>query len=362
MAITYHAGKRLQATSTDFGTNGSGIPAVAGGWKEIGRTTLGSAANFLTVSSLPDKRYYMVLFDQVSRSGAANNDLIHFNTDTANNYARRYSANGGTDGTSVSRLGIELYGNSTNNAFYTGYIANLAGKEKLAQIQLNAGGSTGAGNASTRVEIVGKWANTSDAISEIKWKINNSTETFGTNSEIVVLGWDPADTHTTNFWTELASVTNSGGSTNNFGTGSFTAKKYLWVQAFVKNDGACSPRFRVGTGGTIDTGTNIASRSSSDGGADGTALSRDDMVISISSTSENHFINMFMVNNASNEKLAIHNCITVGTAGAGTAPQRREGVSKYSNTSAQVNIIELEDADASAGLGDGTIIKVWGSD
>jgi hypothetical protein len=178
---------------------------------------------------------------------------------------------------------------------------------------------------------------------------------------VVVLGWDPADTHTTNFWEELASVTNSGGSTNNFGTGSFTAKKYLWVQAFVKNDGACSPRFRVGTGGTIDTGTNIASRSSSDGGADGTALSRDDMVISISSTSENHFINMFMVNNASNEKLAIHNCITVGTAGAGTAPQRREGVSKYSNTSAQVNIIELEDADASAGLGDGTIIKVWGS-
>ena len=86
------------------------------------------------------------------------------------------------------------------------------------------------------------------------------------------------------------------------------------------------------------------------------------MVISISSTSENHFINMFMVNNASNEKLAIHHCESVGTAGAGTAPQRREGVSKYTNTSAQVNIIEIEVNAASTGIADGTIIKVWGSD
>jgi hypothetical protein len=31
--------------------------------------------------------------------------------------------------------------------------------------------------------------------------------TFNTGSQkLVVLGWDPADTHTSNFWEELASV------------------------------------------------------------------------------------------------------------------------------------------------------------
>jgi hypothetical protein len=53
---------------------------------------------------------------------------------------------------------------------------------------------------------VGKWANTSNPIDDslnfkrsIKWR-------FCTGSEVVVLGWDPADTHTSNFWEELASV------------------------------------------------------------------------------------------------------------------------------------------------------------
>ena len=127
-------------------------------------------------------------------------------------------------------------------------------------------------------------------------------------------------------------------------------------------DGLVEPRIRVGTGGSIDTGTNIASRTSSNGGSDGTATSRDDMVVSISGLSVNHYINMFMINNASNEKLIIHNSVNESASGSGTAPQRREGVSKYTNTSAQVNIIEIEDNASSTGIADGTIIKVWGHD
>ena len=351
MTLKYLDSKRISGTTADR----EGIPAVAGGWKEIGRTTLGSAANFLTVSSLPDKRYYMVLFDQVSRSGAANNDLIHFNTDTANNYARRYSANGGTDGTSVSRLGIELYGNSTNNAFYTGYIANLAGKEKLAQIQLNAGGSTGAGNASTRVEIVGKWANTSDAISEIKWKINNSTETFGTNSEIVVLGWDDSDTHTTNFWEELA--TNSTVSSDKIDV-SFTAKKYLWVQGAGTSG---SVRLRVGNT-TVDTGSNYTERYEQDGGADATLTSQSELYKTITTGSGAvgllGYINMFIINDAANEKLIISNVIENNSAGAGTAPRRLQTVAKWANTSNQIDIISLYRNSETLDSGN---LTVWGS-
>ena len=39
MTVTYHSGRRIQGTQADF----DGTPAVSGGWKEVGRTTLGSA-------------------------------------------------------------------------------------------------------------------------------------------------------------------------------------------------------------------------------------------------------------------------------------------------------------------------------
>ena len=60
MATTYQAGRRIQGTSTDFGTDGAGISGVSGGWKEVGRTTLGSNTSTIDVSSIPDKRYYMI--------------------------------------------------------------------------------------------------------------------------------------------------------------------------------------------------------------------------------------------------------------------------------------------------------------
>jgi hypothetical protein len=38
-----------------------GAAGGIGGWVELGRTTLGSAGDDITVSSLADKRYYMFL-------------------------------------------------------------------------------------------------------------------------------------------------------------------------------------------------------------------------------------------------------------------------------------------------------------
>jgi hypothetical protein len=89
-------------------------------------------------------------------------------------------------------------------------------------------------NSTYREEFVGKWAQTSNPIYlKYKWIIFKQ-DTFNTGSEVVVLGWDPADTHTTNFWEELASVDLSGGAAVTYQSGTFTAKKYLWVQVFRK--------------------------------------------------------------------------------------------------------------------------------
>ena len=98
MAITYHAGRRIQATQADF----DGTPAVSGGWKELGRTTLGTAGDDIDVTSLPDKRYYMILMDYRDTGGQINTNMT-INNDTGNNYARRWSTDGGTDSTQTSR-------------------------------------------------------------------------------------------------------------------------------------------------------------------------------------------------------------------------------------------------------------------
>ena len=62
MTVTYHSGRRIQATQADF----DGTPAVSGGWKEVARTTLGSNANPILASSIPDKRYYTVSYTHLT--------------------------------------------------------------------------------------------------------------------------------------------------------------------------------------------------------------------------------------------------------------------------------------------------------
>ena len=49
MAITYHAGRRIQGTSTD-------ATAVLGGWKELARTTLGSNSVDIDGYYFPDMK------------------------------------------------------------------------------------------------------------------------------------------------------------------------------------------------------------------------------------------------------------------------------------------------------------------
>jgi hypothetical protein len=94
---------------------------------------------------------------------------------------------------------------ATVPCFDVSYISNLSTKEKLL-INHSVGETVaGAGTAPNRRESVGKWANTSNAVSAVT-SVNNQSGDYASGSEVVVLGWDPADTHTSNFWEELASV------------------------------------------------------------------------------------------------------------------------------------------------------------
>jgi hypothetical protein len=330
-----------------------GGAGAVGGWVELGRTTLGSSGDSIDVSSLADKRYYMLLRNGLATGGNINFST-QFNGDSGSNYASRWSSNGGSDSTGGSRTShVNSIPNAAVPIFDVAYFVNLSANEKLWMIPQGVTGSaSGASSAPQRRESVSKWTNTSNPVSSIE---TNNTEagSYNTGSEVVVLGWDPTDTHTTNFWEELASVDWSSGTAINSGT--ITAKKYLWVQGWIKSGTAgMNALFTFNS----DTGSNYNNRKASNGGSDATGQRANLDMGGSAGTANLEFVNMFIVNNSANEKLCICQSVDQSTAGAGTAPTRKEAVGKWANTSAQITEINM---DGNATLTDGTL-KVWGSD
>jgi len=369
MTIEWLAGNRIRGTSTER-TNTTGIGDTAGGWVELGRTTLGSTGNNIDVSSLPDKRYYMFLTHAPTDSSGYVLDRYRLNNDSSGTngvsgkYSYRSSLNGSSpDGTGINQNeGIILSdGASIHQAgeiFTMGYIANKSDKEKLLIGHTMHNDTAGAGTAPDRGEGVGKHAQTSNPITSVNC-VNTNNSGFASGSEMIVLGWDPADTHTANFWEELASVEYSGGTALTSGT--IPAKKYLWVQAYLKI-----------ASGTVDSNlwrfnadiqNHYAARYSRDGATDPTPnASISHMNINFGAgTRNNQLINMFIINNSANEKLVTGSGISQGTSGSGTAPNRLEFASKWANTTDQITSIQCTQGN-SLNFEAGTIMKVWGSD
>ena len=358
--VDWLAGKRMKGTSserTSLSTTALGGTGV-GGWVELGRTTLGGLSDTITVSSLSDKRYYMVLNNEFA-NGSSITGRYNFNNDTGSNYAFRTSNNGAADGTATSISGNTQGSFTSTQQFTVGYIANLSGNEKLHQWHWVDQNTAGAGTAPQRSERVGKWANTSNAINRIDLT-NVDTADFTSGSELIVLGWDPADTHTNNFWEELASVEGDNTSAT-LSTGTFTSKKYLWIQGYgAVASGSANIQLRVGNT-TLDSGSNYSFRYNDDGGTDGTGTSQTALVQH--QLTGNGYFNCFIVNNASNEKLGISHHIFESASGAGTAPQRQEQVGKWANTSNQIDIVGMvEGSGSSKNWVSPSILKVWGAD
>ena len=72
------------------------------------------------------------------------------------------------------------------------------------------------------------------------------------------------------------------------------------------------------------------------------------------------FHNIFIINNASNEKLCICNTTMDSATGAGTATNRYEQVFKWANTSDQITEIDIDNTTGSVDISN-SFIKVWGS-
>ena len=344
MTIEWLAGNRLKGTTAERPAFGLQSPSV-GGWVELGRTTLGSAGDNIDITSLPDKRYYMYLLHR-DTSGSTSARMT-FNDDSGSNYSTRYASDG-TEYTATSQAYVSQHTSASQDSFTCGYIANKSSNEKLVQSWI-------VGNASppSRYEQFWKWTNTSSAINRMDI-FNHLGGDFASGSELVVLGWDPSDTHTTNFWEELADSSWSSGQTMD--SGSFTSKKYLWIQYYVKSSGLCRDTIRFNN----DTGSNYSKRKSDEGGSDSTTTSNAE-IRSQGNRYNISYGSFFVVNNSSNEKLVTGHFVGQNSsgAGAGNAPSRTEAVGKWANTSSQISSVQIHDLTTNFTGGQ---IKVWGAD
>ena len=353
--VEWLAGNRIRGTSAER-TNTTGIGNAVGGWKELARHTR-TTQGIMDVSSIPLSRYYMVLTN-VFDSAPAGNMRVYCNNDTGSTHADRGSQNGAGDFTEVSKTnGCYWGGNTIDEGFGVTYWSNLAGKEKLGISHFVDRSALGAGTAPDRSEAVLKWSDVSTAIN--RFNSPASWNFWDSGSEMIVLGWDPADTHSTNFWEELYS--GSGLTGMDTGVAGFTAKKYLWIQAYVTN---------LTTGNQIqtifngDTTAKYSLRNNRNGtvNGDATLIDRTDGINYWSvggSAGENEaFLNMFIINNSANEKLGIAHWNVATTAGAGYAPIRQESVIKWANTSAQITDLQV----LGSTFGSSSELRIWGHD
>lgn len=331
---------------------------IVGGWKELARVS--GTTQSIDISTIPAKRYYKLLLHAPS-IGIGVNPRLKYGSggtiDTGATTADRYSVDGAADATETTiNNGTVLDASGagwSGNGFVVGYLSNYATKEKLTQLWQAHSNTAGAGTAPNRLEACGKWANTTNAFDILR--ADTISSTWGSGTEMVLLGYDPADTHTTNFWTELDSVT-LGSPSNTFSTNTFAGKKYLWWQAYIKFNTASNSLLRYNG----DGGNNYSQRQSENGSIDGSDVSIGHANILKTTTTTPYFINCFVINVSANEKLSIYHHVKQNTAGAGTAPTRTEGTFKWANTASQITSIGFT-GDTTNTLDTGSMIKVWGS-
>ena len=141
-------------------------------------------------------------------------------------------------------------------------------------------------------------------------------------------------------------------------TSTFTAKDNMQILTFGLASGNIEASLQVGNG-SIDTGSNYSVRWQVNG-TNGTGTGKTSIDTN-HTASGNEFITYDIVNVANKEKLVIAELVDSNSAGVNNAPNRVEHVGKWTNTSAQINIVQAKNV-GSGSFDTGSEIVVLGCD
>ena len=158
-------------------------------WAKNGTpVTLGSASTGMNISDTSSSIFNVVLTHGINVTSDCA-PRMRFNTASGSVYSRRWSDNGGADGTAVSQTYQYWYaGSSIGNLFQIAYVMGIAGEEKLSMVHNVWGATAGAGTAPARTEVVSKWAETSSSITS--FNVDSGGTYWDTDSNMSSLGSD----------------------------------------------------------------------------------------------------------------------------------------------------------------------------
>jgi len=154
-------------------------------WGKLGSTTLGSAGDDLDITSMTANTFNQFLIHRIASGISVVN--VTLNDTGSSQYAKRSSINGATDVTSTSDSFVRIDSDSATDMFSILNVIGISTEEKLNITQTVTSGTTGAGTAPDRWEIVFKWINTSDSITRIDTN-NTSAGSYNTDSNLSALG------------------------------------------------------------------------------------------------------------------------------------------------------------------------------
>ncbi len=181
---SYLTAATVSSAKINFGGSGAGV-----WWEEIARTTLASAGDIITVSSIPARKYLQIIMTGIATGGTLDTGIT-FNGDTGANYSAGSFNNGAayTSGGSQPNLALEAGTTASGGVqLILKEILNIATSEKIINSSAVNVGTTGAATAPKSYWSVEKWANTSVQISSMIWT-NTGTGDFAIGSEIIILG------------------------------------------------------------------------------------------------------------------------------------------------------------------------------
>lgn len=166
-------------------------------------------------------------------------------------------------------------------------------------------------------------------------------------------------------WETLYQIT-LGSSTAQIDSGTITAKKFLYLILHVVEDNggqSNSPSYRFNG----DTGTNYPLRRNNNNGSDTTYTTTYDYLYNgYGSDHLDRYLEMYIINDGSREKLVIQNQSIRTTAGAGTAPDKNYMWGKWTNNSNQITQIVTDatgfDGSVSDLFGADTTLAIMGTD
>ena len=305
-------------------------------WERLAHVELSTAGDIIDSGTFTAKKNLKIIYYGISSSGI--NGYMRFNQDNGSNYAIRLSDNGGSDGAYATRTMLAHdVGTATTNQYAVSEITNISDEEKLVIGHVMNAETAGAGNAPTRRELAGKWANTSAQITRIQID-NGGSGDFAAGSYITVLG------------------AKEPGTSDTITVDSLAAKKHLMIQVKIIPSGNANNILRFNN----DSGSNYARRRQEDGGSDATAVSQTGINWERDYT-EFGFATINVINEASKEKLAIHGSVTNNGNGAGNVPKRAELVYKWANTSNAITRVDMVNTQ-SGSYAEGSEVTVYGTD